>query len=404
MADQPSLVPSTPDELLEPDHKVRRLWSLIDESAGESLRRHAKDCGGILYDPSRMFAVWMYGLMNGVCSSRALEELCRYDVRYWFLCGGARPDHVTLSRFRLRFEEWLPSLFEEVAAAGRKAGLLGPRPLAIDGTKVAGAHTQWRRALSNASEFDEDASTMKDGHGGFVTGYNAQVAVDTESTFIAGCTVTDEKNDERVLGEVLEAVRSQSGDLPSSVVADTGYDASENHQALSSHRVTGYLKPQESRSTVFSRGADGLLRCRAGHEARLGRTLKKGVAYDVYRVYRCGTCPLRGSCGSGKGRSREMALRSGVSPELRTENAKRCETDEGRRLLRLRGPTVELVFARLKALFGFRRFSLRNLKGTRLEFGLLTLSYNLWLLTGALFAFLRLFRANFKGQTVSTAS
>lgn len=381
LSDQPSLLPTTSDDLLESSHEVRSLWPLIESSVGCVLRGVAQDQGGILHDPARMFAVWMYALMQGQASSRNLEELCRYDVRYGFLSGGTRPDHATLARFRRRFEEVLPDLFSRVAQEGKASGLLGSRPLAVDGTKVPGAHSQWRRALARAGDFDSDARDMTDGHGMFLTGYNAQVAVDTGSTFVAGCSLSNEANDFGQMEPVLSAVKSQSAVELTQVVADSGFDSSPNHEAVQAHGAEGFIRPRKDHSVVFARDERGVLRCPAGHRPSLTHTTKSGLAYDVYRVSQCRNCPLKEGCGlKGKASQKEMAVRRGTRPELRTENSKRCQSPEGQALLRLRGPTVELAFARMKALFGFRRFRLENLAGARLEFSLLVLSYNLRLL------------------------
>ena len=54
-----------------------------------------------------------------------------------------------------------------------------------------------------------------------------------------------------------------------------------------------------------------------------------------------------------------------------------ARSDEGRALLRLRGPTIERVFGQFKGNQGFRRLLLRGLSGASLELGLMSLGHNL---------------------------
>ena len=345
----------------------------------------AQDRGGYLHDPVRMFSVWMYGLMQGRASSRQLEDACRYDVRYGFLAGGTRPDHSTLARFLERFEDCLAELLELVAREGKSQGLLGARPIAIDGTKLPGSCSQWSKALALASE--ADARPMMNGKGQFVTGYNAQVAVDMQSTFIAGQCVSNAATDQNQMEPVLDAIEKEQGELPSEVVMDAGYDSSHNHDTLENRGVTGYIHPCRTHLRVFQPDENGVLRCRARHVPSLTQTTKNGRLYDVYRVSQCRHCPFREDCKvSAKSHQKEMTVRSGTRLGAREDGAMQAASARGQELLARRGQSVELVFARLKAGFKFTRFKLRNLRGVRLEFALVSLAYNIRLLIRAILA------------------
>jgi IS5 family transposase len=87
---------------------------------------------------------------------------------------------------------------------------------------------------------------MNDGHGHYVIGYNAQVAVDSESTFIAASVVTSDANDMGQMPAVMDAIKEVAGEYPVEVVADSGYDSSPNHQALVERQVISYIRPRSS--------------------------------------------------------------------------------------------------------------------------------------------------------------
>jgi transposase len=393
LSSQPDLYPPSVDDLLPEDHVVRVLLALVEDAVGESLRAVSQDRGGFLHDPCRMFAVWMYGYVTGCSSSRRLEEACKYDVRFAFLSGGTRPDHTTLSRFRDNLRHKMPGLLVQVSAAGASKGRVSGQIAVVDGTKIAGVSSQWRRKVESSVEADVtadgEARTMRSGPGAYVRGYNSQVAVDLESGFILGQTTSSEANDYAQMEAVLMSIVDSRNPLPEKVVADAGYDSSLNHQAMETLQVASFVCPQRHHVQVFQPDSEGILRCRAGYIPSLTQTTKRGILYDVHRVNRCRKCPHRTACRvSPNSPQKEMTVRSGTRLGAREANQARAESDEGQQLLRLRGPTIELVFARIKQLFGFRRFKLSGLRGASLEFALVALSYNFWLLGRA---FLRAF-------------
>lgn len=378
MSAQPELLPLGVDELLGKDHEVFGLWELVERVLGDSLRQMAKDRGGYLHDPARMFCVWMYGFMQGRSSSRQLEDACKYDVRFAYLAGGTKPDHSTLSRFRERFGDVLPELMTQVCKQAQQSGLVGARPVMVDGTKLPGVSSQWNKALHNAAK--EDCKLIKGPHG-YVLGYNAQVAVDADSTYVVATVMSSNAADNDQLAEVMEEAKRTTGEYPSEVVADGGYDGGLNYQALEERGVVSYIHPRDEHVRVFEPDDSGVLRCKAGHVPTLRRVNKDGKPYDVYQVSHCRSCSFREDCRVGeKSHQKEMAIRAGTRLGAREENETRAKSERGQELLKKRRKTVELVFARLKAGMRFTRFKLRNLKGAGHEFRLLSTAYNLKLL------------------------
>jgi len=65
------------------------------------LRAAYSRIGRIERSPESLFKIIVYGYMNGIVSSRKLEQACRRDVNFMYLLGGApAPDHATIARFR----------------------------------------------------------------------------------------------------------------------------------------------------------------------------------------------------------------------------------------------------------------------------------------------------------------
>jgi len=332
--------------------------------------------------------------MRGERSSRRLEELCLYDTRYWFLSGGARPDHTTLSRFRKRLDRdgGLDELMRQVIVAATQMDLLGTRAWVVDGTKIPTSASQWRRLLEKADAqemeeepeapkhkeaWDKDARTMKTTHGEYVNGFNLQVVVDSHSGIATCALASNSANDSVLLGEVLEAAATQSGMKPEALVADKGYDTAGCHEALEQAEVSGYICPKGKKDPPFKPDEAGTLRCLAGHEPGVSKTVILGVPYLQYRVSRCKDCPLKQQCGAGPGSRRYMKVRTDKHAKANAANLARCQSEEGKELLRCRGSTIERFFARMKRDLRMRRLHLKGLDGARLELLLACLALNL---------------------------
>lgn len=138
--DQRFLLPVDMRDWLEGDHVV---WFLIDvvERLDVSELRWGYQLGGRgrrAYDPAMLLTLLLYGLSQGVRSSRAMERACRSDAAFRVICGtwGETPDHATICRFRRRHEAAIRGLFGQVLKLAREVGLGRLGLVAIDGTKV----------------------------------------------------------------------------------------------------------------------------------------------------------------------------------------------------------------------------------------------------------------------------
>lgn len=360
---------------------VCRLRSLVKEILGQRLLQLTSFKGGYGYDPIGLFLVLMFGYMQGTRSSRKLQELCRFDCRYEYLSDGVEPDHVTICAFRRSLETELEELFVLACQEAERRGILERRCMAVDGTKVQAVRSQWKRALKEAEAVDdlEDEARTMVSHGEFLIGYNLQVAADTGSGMIVGYVASNQENDFGQLEAVLPAVERQSGGLSEAAIFDRGYDSSQNAQAAAEHEVQAYLPPIEKKGPrpPFRTDEEGRVTCPAGHAAtRMSKTSPLGKPRQLYRVYRCNTCPTKPECGI-KGNRRDYTLAQGADPKNRQEANARATSPEGHDLLRLRGPTIERVFGQFKGNQGFRRLLLRGVSGAAVELGLMSLGYNL---------------------------
>jgi transposase len=432
--------PPLPAHALGSDHFVRKLLALVEETLGSTLRSRCLKWGGYPYDPVAMFSVLLYALMLGERSSRKMEELCKYDIRFWYLSGGVTPDHSKFASFRKALDQdgELDRLMMLVVDKAASSGLVNAKNVFVDGTKMPGATSQWRKYLDTVEAadvqeseppeapaespppasrkrgrkpkdkppqkparpckepWDKQARTMKTTHGEFLVGYNLQVAVDEACGIVVAAVAINDANDAKALSPVLEAMSKQSKVKPKRVVADSGYDAAENYKTLEQARAKSYISPKRRNTkNPFSPDEHGVLRCLAGHEATKRETVKDGVAYLTHRVSRCKDCPLAKACGQRKpGRQREFNVRSDDHAQSSHQNRMRCASSAGKKLLKCRGQTVEHANARIKRDLRMRRLHLKGLAGARTELLLACLALNLQTILKSLACLLqRRFRA-----------
>jgi transposase len=441
--DTPLLLPPDMRDWVNPDHMVHFVMDAVDALDLGAARVNDRGTGSAQYPPSMMLALLIYSYATGTFSSRRIERQTYENVAVRVLCADTHPDHDSICKFRRENRELLSGAFHQVLelAANARGLKVGDITVAIDGTKILAnaskhsamshdhlekqmklAEEQIGELLAKAEEADSvplqeglsipeeirrredriaklkeakkviearaeerlgteqaeheaklaareakereagrksggkkpappepgpapkdqynftdpESRIMKDG-GGFGQCYNAQAAVEVESMLIVGGLVSDAPNDKKQMRPTLESVSPAAGRSgPCSSTA-----------ATTARRRSPRWRDGDRDPKVYA-----AMR-RQGH----GRS----VAQLEER-------PDPPPPPSGAGAGEVMAHR--------------LKTKEGRELYALRKQTVEPAFGIIKEAIGFRRFLLRGLEKTSLEWTLVTTSYNIKRLFG----------------------
>jgi transposase len=172
--------------------------------------------------------------------------------------------------------------------------------------------------------FTDPDSRVLPTRGGWLQGYNAQIAVDGQNQIILAQCLGAQPTDAPALPKLLDAVRADCGAYPDEVSADAGYCTEANLADLARRRIAGYVAPGRVRH------ADGAL------------------------------SPKRGVTGQRVAAMAAKLRRAGR-----------------RSRYRLRKQIVEPVFGQIKAARGFRQFLLRGLDGVRQEWAMICTAHNL---------------------------
>jgi len=124
--------------MIPADDSVRLLSAVFERMDYSKLYAAYSRMGRIEISPKRLFKILVYGYMNGLYSSRKLEQACRRDINFLYLLGRDKaPDHATIARFRSeRLTEAVDELFAQLVGQLADAGELSLSSVFIDGTKL----------------------------------------------------------------------------------------------------------------------------------------------------------------------------------------------------------------------------------------------------------------------------
>lgn len=318
---QATLFPVLLDELVDSDAMVRVVDAWVDQLNLNALgfsKAQAQVMGRPPYHPGDLLRLYIWGYLNAVRSSRALERECHRNVECMWLLGRLAPDHKTIADFRRVHSEALVQVCASFVQFALSTKLISGHTVAIDGTKVRAVasrsaivskkvlqqrqreqQAQIARYLNQLDEQDglEPADSAKGKRIRaaldavkvqaqstqaeleqlqsqqrntmiqtepqaqvmkslhYAPGYNLQTAVDTESHLIVHQQVNNQASDHGQLQPVAFAA-SAVLNAPCQVVADAGYADGEQLAALEQQGIVGFVAPNRA---VNSQGDGSLL-------------------------------------------------------------------------------------------------------------------------------------------------
>ena len=216
----------------------------------------------------------------------------------------------------------------EAEAAGDPADLDPDGPGPSSGMQERGARKDRpsdRPPDKAQRNFTDGDSRIMPSQGGFIAGYNAQIAVDAAHQVITAHRLSTNPADFSALVPLIDQTRSNLGRIPREVSGDTGFASEANIAAMQDRKVNAYLCPGRVRHGSTNPTA--------------GRVLK------------------------------HTPLMQAMADKIRRA---------GRRSrYRLRKQVVEPVFGQEKQARGFRQFLLRGLKQLRGEWAMVCTVHNL---------------------------
>ena len=249
------------------------------------------------------------------------------------------------------------------------------------------------------SKTDVDATFMhmKEDHmrnGQLKPGYNIQIGV--ESEYIVGVGSFSNRTDVNTLIPFLNRIQSHTHRKFERIIADAGYESSENYLYLEENGQECYIKPQNYEISKTRRyKADPYsvenmaydpkkdeYTCPDGRKLKFRRESKKTtengyvVATRYYSNDKCGRCPHKNKCHRSQKGYRTIRVNQVLS-EYRPQVLDALTSETGVLLRMNRSIQVEGVFGVLKEDYGFRRFLTRGRVNIETQFFLLAFAFNI---------------------------
>jgi transposase len=151
------LSPMPLNNLLDDDHQARLVWDFtaqLDLSfLYDRIRSIAGGPGAPAIDPRVLVSLWLYAILEGVGSARALSYLCVEHNAFRWLSGGIAVNYHTLSDFRIDHLGFLDQILTRSVAVLREQGLVDLNRVAQDGMRV--------RASAGAASFRRKATLQE---------------------------------------------------------------------------------------------------------------------------------------------------------------------------------------------------------------------------------------------------
>jgi len=129
------------EDAIPDDHQVRHLDLLLGSAAfaetfGQMEGAYVLDLGKPPYHPRDLAALYLYGMLHRLRSSRQLEDACYCRLDVIWLMKGQTPDHSTIADFVGKQGKMLRRLFRDTLRVLIEARLVKLSHVAIDGSKV----------------------------------------------------------------------------------------------------------------------------------------------------------------------------------------------------------------------------------------------------------------------------
>lgn len=136
--EQMPLFASTMDAAISQDNEVRLIDLFVDslKLADFGFEMNFVENGRPAYQPKILLKLFIYGYLNRIRSSRALEKECKRNIELMWLLQGLVPDHNTIANFRKNNPKAIRKVFQSTVKIAKHFDLIGGTLIAGDGTKL----------------------------------------------------------------------------------------------------------------------------------------------------------------------------------------------------------------------------------------------------------------------------
>lgn len=424
------------DEVVPPDHLVRRLDAVLDLSwVHRELASLYSHTGRPSIDPELMLRMLIIGYVFAIRSERQLCAEVQVNLAYRWFCGlsieDAIPDHSAFSRIRherFRDADVLRRLFEGVVESCIGLGLVGGKSFSLDasliradvnqtrrvaGAEAAGALPDRPRASRAVREYFDrlDRQSVADGIEARdrkkkpakaisltdplaawvarqkvrpIFAYDANYLIDNKAGVIVDAegARANRIEENRVALAMVARVAERFAITPTRLAADTAYGSGKTLKSLTARGIEAHIPVWDKAGETggkFTRADFVYDSERDVYICPGGKNLTSTVKVDQGRIlpYRartadCAGCALKPRCTSAPSRKVSRDIDEDVRDQVRA-----LANTEAFQISRRERKKVEMAFAHLKRILKLDRLRLRGLSGARDEVLLAATAQNL---------------------------
>jgi transposase len=240
---------------------------------------------------------------------------------------------------------------------------------------------------------EPEARSMKQVDG---PGYNAQLAVDSQSNIIVANEANDQPHDRYQFSNMHQ--KSEENLPPDSnraYTADAGYHSLDQLEYIEDNQINALIADQKphhrstntevtstetikkekrkvERKDFVYHAKEDYYECLSGDKLYPKSRRKQ---YTTYRASACADCPISIYCLSKK--SKHKLLYRDHREKLAENMLNKLQSKHAKLRMKMRATSVEPVFGNIKQNLGFRRFNLCDLLQVKGEFNLMCIAHNL---------------------------
>lgn len=280
---QTRMITTSLDDLIDPDNSVRVIDAYVEALNLQDLgfaEYSGSNRGQSPYRRSDLLKLHIYGYLNKIRSSRALEVEAKRNIELMWLINSITPDHGTIAGFVQKNKVAFHNTLRNLTLILKGWGLIDGKLVAVDGTKIKAQNSKHNcitqssldkkieyaeaqinvylmamqkedtgeehfaeklqayqalkeqylvqkqelenESLEQKSLTDPDSRRMKN-NGSLDICYNVQSVVDAQNHFVIDISTTNDINDQNQLYEMAKDATDLLESENSIILADTGY-------------------------------------------------------------------------------------------------------------------------------------------------------------------------------------
>jgi transposase len=430
--DQSFLLPPDLRDWIPEDDLAHFVIAAVDRVSMSAFKVNERGTGSAQYHPRMMLGLLIYCYANGIFSSRRIERATHRDIGVRFVAANQQPDHDTIATFRRENFAAVSEGFLQVLLLAKELKLLKVGVVSVDGTKIDASASKHRSVrYDRAGELVEQLKLE-------IEELMARAEASDGSGEEDPQALPKELARKEALRDQLEAARGrlEAQAKARAEAARADYEAKVAARAQRKGRAKGKHPkppdetPRDEEQSNLSDPDSRLMRKTKHHEYRQAYNAQASVDAEGSQLI-LGTgvsqspsdrnelvaniASIPGALGrpervladngyangdevaslaeidvealvatgtGGRRRRHDFRPLKAATPakepkaEWLKAMAQKLASEEGRALYKLRQQTVEPVFGIIKAVLGFRCFSMRGLDKVTGEWDLVALAYN----------------------------